>query len=278
MIALLLALLAQDPADLIAKLRSADAVEAANAETDLLALGEAARAPLRAAAAGEADAVRKRKLSSLADRLEARKAVASLRTGERWYAVFKEALQIGWVRLKTEEEAGKLRLTDEIQAKGTKVKATQVCEKDEYLSSAELALDIDSPETTLAATGRRKDDRLVFEANGETRALRVGRDTVTDLALLRLVGLLPPTEEYEVELLELLKPGETRRARLKKLIDETVTVEGRALKARQWTLLDGGDEERTYWVDEAGLLLKARFGPVEMTLTTEAKAKDVDTK
>lgn len=281
MLVLLCALLAQDA--LIEKLRSADAVEAANAETDLLALGDAALPPLRKAAAAEADPAKKRKLTALGDRLEARKAAGSLKGGDLWYAVFKDALQIGWVHLKTEEDAGKLKLVDEIQVRPSKdvtvsVKASQLCAKDEFLTSAEIALDVDSPEATVKATGKRKDDRLVLEANGQTQAVKLARNTVTDLAVLRLVGLLPPTEEYEVELFELVKPKEPRTARFKKQIDETLTVEGRAVKARQWLLLDGGDEDRTYWVDEAGKLLKARFGPVEMALTTEAKAKDVDTK
>ncbi len=278
MIAMLIALLAQDPASLIPKLHSADAVEAANAETDLLRLGDAALQPLRTAATAEADTGKKRKLSSLADRLEARKAALGLKGSDLWYAVFKGALQIGWVHLKTEEKDGRLHLTDEIQVKAATVQATQVCEKDEYLTTAQVALDVKSAEATVAATGRRKDDRLVFEKDGETQAIRVARNTVTDLAVLRLVGLLPATDEYEVELFQIVKPKEPAAARFKIQVDDPVTVDGRAVKARRWLLLDGGDEDRTYWVDATGRLLKAKFGEVELALTTEAKAKDVDTK
>ena len=279
---LLMALaLAQDPAALLEKLLGADPVAAANAESDLLALGDPA--PLRRKADVESDAVRKRKLAALADRLDARKAAAGLKAGEAWYAVSKEALRIGWVRLTAEEKDGKLRFSDEINVRPSKdvsviVKATQLCDKDEYLTSREIALDIQSPDATLTATAKRKEDRLVLEANGELKAVRVSKSTVTDLALLRLVGILPATDEYELELFQLVKPQPPNAARFKKLLDETLTVDGRAVKARQWTLLDGSDEERGYWVDEAGRLLKARFGDVEMELTTEAKAKDVDIK
>lgn len=282
MIALLIALLAQDPATLIPKLHSADVVEAANAETDILRLGDAAIPPLRAAATAEADAGKKRKLTSLGDRLETRKAAGALKGGDHWYAVFKGALQIGWAHFKTEEKEGRLHFTDEIQVKTKEtealVKATQVCEKDEYLTTAQVALDVKTADATVAATGRRKDDRLVFEADGDTQAIRVARNTVTDLAVLRLVGLLPPTDEYEIELFTIVKPKEPAAARFKAQVDEPVTVEGRVVKARRWLLLDGGDEDRTYWTDAAGRLIKAKFGEVEMALTTEAKAKDVDTK
>lgn len=284
MLAIALALvLTQDPGALIQSLLGPDAVAAANAETDLLALGDAARDALRAAVAVEADAARKRKLSALSQRLDARKAAAALKGGEAWYAVTKDALQIGWVHLKAEEKDGRIRFSDEIQVRPSKdvaviVKASQLCEKDEYLTCRELTLDIQSPDTTVTATARRKEDRLILEANGDTKAVRLAKNTVTDLAVLRLVGLLPATDEYEVELFQLVKPGEPSAARFKKQLDETITLDGRALKARQWLLLDGGDEDRGYWVDDAGRLLKARFGSVEMALTTEAKAKDVDVK
>jgi hypothetical protein len=279
----LAAALAQDPGALIQKLLGADAVAASNAETDLLALGEPAREALRAAGAVETDPLRKRKLTSLADRLEARKAASALKAGDAWYAVTKDSLQIGWVHLKSEEKHGRIHFEDELQVRPSKdvsfaVKASQLCDKDEYLTSRELTLDVQSPDTTVTAAGRRKEDRLILEANGEMKALRVAKNTVTDLAVLRLVGLLPATEEYEVELLRLVKPSEPSAARFKKQLDEVLTLDGRAVKARQWLLLDGGDEDRTYWVDEAGRLLKARFGSVEMALTTEAKAKDVDVK
>jgi hypothetical protein len=283
MLTLMLALALQDSAALIGKLHSQDAVEAANAEADLLALGEAAIAPLRGASTSEADAVKKRKLAALADRLETRKAATGLKTGEAWYAVTKDALQIGWVHLKTGEKDGKLELVDEIQVRPSKdvsvsVKATQLCEKDEYLTSSKVQLDVQSPDATVQATARRKDDRLVFEANGETKAIRLAKNTVTDLAVLRLVGLLPTTDAYEVELFQLVKPQEPRSARFQAQVDDPVTLDGRAVKARRWLLLDGGDEDRTYWVDATGRLLKAKFGEVEMALTTEAKAKDIDTK
>ena len=282
MLSLLLSILLQDPATLIPKLHATDVVEASNAEADLLKLGEVALKPLRAAATSEADAVKKRRLGALADRIETRKAAAAMKGSDLWYAVFKGALQIGWAHIKTEEKDGRLQLVDEIQVKtkdsDASVKATQVCEKDEYLTCATVALDVKTADTTVAATGRRKDDRLIFEANGETQAIRVARNTVTDLAVLRLVGILPATDEYEVELFQIVKPKEPAAARFKAQIEEPLTVEGRAVKARRWMLLDGGDEDRVYWVDGAGRLVKAKFGEVELALTTEAKAKDVDTK
>jgi hypothetical protein len=280
---LLALLLAQDPAALIGKLNAVDAVEAANAEADLLRQGEAAIAPLRAAATAEADSAKKRRLSTIADRLDARKSAVSLKAVDAWYAIFKGALQIGWAHLKTDDKEGKLQFVDEIRVKPSKdvevfVKASQVCERDEYLTVSAVTLDVQSPEATVAATGRRKDDRLVFEANGETHAIRLARNTVTDLAVLRLVGLLPSTDEYPIEIFQIVKPKEPQAARFKAQLDETLSVDGRALKARSWLLLDGGDEDRTYWVDAAGRLVKARFGELEMRISTEEKAKDIDTK
>ena len=50
------------------------------------------------------------------------------------------------------------------------------------------------------------------------------------------------------------------------------------MKAKRWLLSDGTDEERAYWVDAQGRLIKALFKDAEMFLSTEAKAKDIDTK
>lgn len=283
MLTALLLALAQDPAALIPKLASKDAVEAAAAKADLLALGEPALKPLRAAAAVEADVPRKKLLVELADRLETRGRAAGLKGGELWYAIFKNDVQIGWAHLKSEEKDGRLQFSDEIFAQASKdvvfsVKAAQLCAKDEYLRMANVTLDVATPDTTVSATAKVKEDRLILQAGGETRAQRIPANTVTDLAVLRLVGLLPATEEYSIELLQLIKPQEPSSARLRFEREETVQHDGRPLKTKRWLLSDGSEEDRTYWVDADGRLVKALFKDAELVLSTEAKAKDIDTK
>jgi hypothetical protein len=282
---LLLALLlnAQDPASLISRLASKDEVEAANAKTDLLALGDPARAPLREAAAKEADGPLKRTLLELADRLDARSAARSLpgKHGDLWYSVFKEALHIGWVNLKTEEKDGKLLLSDEIYVKAggnqVSVKAAQTCAKDEYLSLSALTLAVDTPENQVAAEGEVKADRLVIRAGGEAKAIKLRKNTVTDLAVLRLVTFLPTSDEYAIDLFQLVKVEAPTAARLKQQTEEAIEIDGRLVKAKRWLLSDDG-ADRTYWVDGRGRLLKMETAEVRIELSDEKRAKDVDVK
>lgn len=275
--------LAQDPADLIAKLASKDEVESANAREDLLRMGEAARGPIRAAAERETDGPAKRALLELGDRLDARRAVQALpgKNGDLWYSVFKDALHIGWVNLKTEEREGRLVLTDEVHVKAGEhqatIQATQSCEKNEYLSPTSLRLAIDTPEQQVSAEGEVKGDRLVVRANGETKAIKLKRNTVTDLAVLRLVSVLPTRDEYAIEVFPLVKVEAPKPARLKFQAEEAIEIDGRLIRARRYLLSDDG-EDRNYWIDAQGRLLKLSTPEIHLELSDEKRAKDVDVK
>lgn len=281
---LLALLLAQSPQDLISKLASKDDVEAANAKADLLALGDPARGPLREAATKEADGPLKRTLLELADRLDARSAAKALpgQNVDLWYSVFKDALHIGWVNLKTEEKDGKLQLTDEVFLKAggnqISVKAGQTCARDEYLSLAALTLAVDTPEHQVSAEGEVKGDRLVLRANGEAKGIKVRKNTMTDLAVLRLVTFLPTSDEYAIDVIPLVGKIEgLKPSRLKRQTEEAIEIDGRLVKANRWLLSDDG-EDKTYWVDARGRLLKMTTAEVHIELSDEKRAKDVDVK
>jgi hypothetical protein len=282
---LTLALLIQDPAGLIEKLKSRDADEAANAREDLLKLGDAALGPIREAAGKAEDAALKKSLAGLAERLEVRKAAQGVaaRWGDRWYSVFLNELHVGWAHLKAEEKDGKLVLTDEIRLQPSKdavteVRATVVCEKDEYLTPVSLTLDVVSPERTVTATGQVKDGRLVVKSDGQVKAHKLRRNTMVDFAVLRLMTVLPRTEGYEVDVLPLVKPKLPEESTIKADRDESIEFEGRQLKCRRFMLSNADGEDKFYWLDAEHRLLRIQVKDAEIVLSDEKRAKDLDTK
>ncbi len=281
---------AQEPGALIEKLKSKDADVADNAREDLLKLGAAAIEPLRKASSESPDAAFKKTAASLADRLEIRRAAAGLAEawGDRWYSGFIGELKVGWAHLKAEEKDGKIVLDDEIRLQQNKdtvfhIKAVLTCRPNEYLSVESLTLDLASPEHSVTATAQVKENRLVVKANGETKASKIRSNTVVDLAVFPLVTLLPKTEGYEVEVLELIKPKLPEAAVLKFDKEETIEFEERKVKTRRFMQSSGSGKDRFYYVDAAGRLLRVQLmaeddKDVELILSDEKRAKDIDTK
>jgi hypothetical protein len=279
-----------DPGALIGKLKSADKDEVENATADLLKLGEPALAPLREAAAKSEDAAFKKLAGGLADRIEIRKGVAGLAKswGERWYSVYIKALKVGWARLKTEEKDGKLLLTDEVFVKESKtreasIKTAVTCEPNEYLAPVEIVLEVTTPDTgAITHRGRVKEGRLIIEMGEERKATRIPPNTVVDTAAHRLLTVMPRGAELDFALITLLGKAEsTTSAVLKFDKDESIEFEGRKVKCRRFVLADGEKPDRHYWVDGEARLLRVQMESdqkdVEILLTDEKKAKDLDT-
>jgi hypothetical protein len=280
----------QDKAALIEKLKSKDKDESDNAREDLLKLGAAAVQPLRDAAAKSDDAGFKKSAASIADRLETRQAAAGLAKswGDRWYSVFIQTLHVGWAHFKAEEKDGKVVVAVELRVQQNKdtvfeIRATMTCEPNEYLSLSDVALDIASPDNSVSATARVKDGRLVVKAGGETKAVKLQGNTVVDLAVFPLVTILPRTDAYEVEVLQFIKPKLPEAGLLKFEKEESIEFGGKKVKTRRFMLSTGDSKDRFYYVDAAGQLLRVHLvsgdeKDVEMMLTDEKRAKDIDTK
>ncbi len=281
---------AQDPAVLIEKLKSKDADEADNAREDLLKLGAAAIEPAREAAAKSPDAAFKKTATAIAERLETRKAAAGLAKswGDRWYAVFIKELKVGWAHFKAEEKDGLIVLDTELRVQHGKdnafhIKVSLTCRPNEYLSVESLTLDLASPEHSVTATAQVRENRLVVKTGGETKATKIRSNTVVDLAVFPLVTLLPRTEGYEVEVLELIKPKLPEAAVIKFDKEETIEFEERKVKTRRFMQTSGSGKDRFFFVDAAGRLLRVQLmsdddKDVELILSDEKRAKDIDTK
>ncbi|MBV8881486.1 MAG: hypothetical protein JO332_16085 [Planctomycetaceae bacterium] len=274
---------AQDVNALIEKLKDKDQVDSAQAE--LLKAGEGAVAPLRAAAAASQDAAFRKNAASVADRLETRKAAAGLAAawGDRWYALFINNLKCGWVHLKAEEKDGKLAFTDELYIQPTKdqsmtVKVGLLCNPDEYLSPVKITLESTGGENSGQIEAKVKEDRLIVTQSGEMKAHKIQPNLVVDMALLRLVTILPKTAEYPIGLLELVKPKIKESAAVKFDKEEQVEVLGQKVTARRYIVSDGESEDRFYWAGSAGHLYRVQAGAIEAVLSDEKKAKDLDTK
>jgi hypothetical protein len=279
----------QDVPALIEKLLSKDADEVDNAREDLLKLGPKAIAPIREAAAKAQDAGFRKALAAVADRLETRQAAAGLAKswGDRWYSLYVESIHMGWVHMKAEEKEGKIILDSEIRGQMGKdttfqVKTTLTCEPNEYLTATSLVLDVATPENTVSATAKLKEGRLVIRAGGDLKAHKVRSNTVVDLAVFPLVTILPKSEGYDLEVLELIKPKLPESAVLKFDKEETIEFGDRKVKAKRF-MLAGESKERFYWVDAAGRLIRVQFSSddqkaVELILTDEKRAKDTDAR
>jgi hypothetical protein len=274
---------AQDVAALIERLKDKEAGETAQA--DLLKAGEGAIAPLRAEAAKSEDAAFKKRAAAVADRLETRKAALGLAAawGDRWYALFINNLKCGWVHLKAEDKDGAILFTDELFLQPTKdqsmtVKISMTCQPDEYLTPIKLSLDSTGGENAGAIEAKVKEDRLIVTHSGEVKAHRIKPNLIVDMALLRLVTILPRTPEYPVSILEMIKPKMKENAAVKFDREELVEYKGQKVTARRYVVSDGEDEDRFYWAGLAGTLYKVQAGGIEAVLTDEKKAKDLDTK
>jgi hypothetical protein len=277
---------AQDVAGLIERLGSKDKDEVEAAQDELLKAGESALLPLRDAASKSADSTFKKRAGFVADRLVTRKATSGLALswGDRWYAIYINALKTGWVHLKSEAKDGKLVFTDELVLQPTKtqtitIKAALTCEPNEYLSPLSVSLDTSGGDDAASFEGKVKEGRMVLSSQGQKQALKLNSNTVVDFAFLRLVTILPSTPEYPLSLIELMKPEIKGGAVAKFETEETIEHDGRKVKARRFILSDGVGEDRFYWVGAAGQLYKLQAKEnIEAVLSDEKRAKDLDTK
>ena len=285
LLALLLGTL-QDPADLVRKLGSADAVEADNARDELLRLGAPVRDPVRKALEGTPAAALKARATEILERLEVRQAAAGIvtRWGDRWYSLLANNVHLGWAHMKAELKDGQAVFQDELYVKFNKdaeltVKASFTCGLDEYLSVRDFTLDVAAPDRTVKATAKRKDDRLLVTTDGELKGHKVRARLVPDLVAMRLVTLLPKTESYTIDFLETVNPALREGLSLRQAAEEVLELAGKQLKTRRFESSDSEGNVRCYWVDGEGRLLKSSFrgGEIEAVLTTEDKARDLDT-
>jgi hypothetical protein len=277
------AVAAQDTAALIEQLKNKDASEAS--QNELLKIGAAALAPLREAASKSDDAGFKKRANAVGDRLETRQAAAGLAAswGDRWYAVFINNLKCGWVHMKAEAKEGQIAFTDELFLQPTKdqsftIKVAMLCQPDEYLTPVKLSLESSGGENAGTIEAKVKEDRLIVTHSGEMKAHKIKPNLVVDMALLRLVTVLPRCEEYPIAILEMVKPKMKENAAVKFDKEELVEYKGEKVKARRYIVSDGEDEDRFYWAGAPGTLYKVQAGAIEAVLSDEKKAKDLDTK
>jgi len=271
---------AQDVPALIERLKDKDGAESAS--VDLLKAGEGAIAPLRAAQGDEAF---KKRAAAVADRLETRKAAAGLAAawGDRWYSLFINNLKCGWVHLKAEPQGGNIMFTDELWIQPNKdqsmsIKIGLTCQANEYLTPVKITMESTGGENAGQVEAKVKEDRLIVTHSGDVKAHKIQPNLVVDMALLRLVTILPKTQEYSISLLELVKPKIKESAAVKFDTEELVDYLGQKVRARRYIISDGESEDRFYWAGAAGLLYRVQAGAIEAVLSDEKKAKDLDTK
>jgi len=286
----LILLAPQDPAGLVEKLKSKDADEIDNATVDLLKAGGTAIRPLRDAAAASQDADFRKRANGVADRIEIRLAAAGLAKnwGDRWYSVYISAVHVGWFQVKIEEKEGKLAVFEHLKLQLNKdvvfeIKATLTCEPNEYLTPTGISLDLASPENSAVATAQLKDGRLVVKTGGEVKAHKVRPNMTVDLLVFPLVTLLPKTEGFDVEILALIKPKLPVSAVIKFDKEQSVDHGGKKVKTKRFVVADGESSDKYYYVDGEGQLLRVEMTSddnreVEIVLSDEKKAKDIDTK
>ncbi|HVR87370.1 MAG TPA: hypothetical protein VMU54_23800, partial [Planctomycetota bacterium] len=268
---------AQDIPSLIERLKNQEASAGVSAE--LLNAGEGAIAPLRASASTSDDAAFKKRATSIADRLDTRQAVAGLAVawGDRWYSLFINTLKCGWVHLKSESRDGKIVFTDELfiqpnKDQSTTIKIGLTCEPNEFLTPIRMTLESAGGENAGRIEAKVKEDRLIVTQSGEMKAYKIQPNLVVDMALLRLVTILPRTPEYSIGVLELLKPKIKENVAVKFDKDELVDYKGEKVKARRYVVSDGESEDRIYWAGPAGSLYKVQAGGIEAALSDEKSA------
>lgn len=278
-VALMMSVAEQDVPALIEKLKDKDQADYAAVE---LLKAEGAAAALRAA---DGDAAFKKRAALVADRLETRKAAAGLAAawGDRWYALFVNNLKCGWVHLQAQSVDGKLVFTDELFVQPNKdqsmtIKVRLTCAADEYLTPVKIAMEATGGENAGAIEAKVKEDRLIVTHSGEMKAHKIKPNLVVDMALLRLVTLLPKTEEYPIGILELVKPKLKETATVKFEKEEPIDYLGQKVNAKRYIVSDGESDDRFYWTGPAGTLYRVQAGAIEAVLSDEKKAKDLDTK
>jgi hypothetical protein len=274
---------AQDIPALIERLKDPAASEPASAE--LLKAGEGAIAPLRAASRNSDDAAFKKRTAAIADRVETRRAAAGLAVawGDRWYSLFINNLKCGWVHLKAESQDGNLVFMDELFIQPNKdqsmdIKIGMTCLPNEYLSPLKVTMESTGGDNAGQIEAKVKEDRLIVSHSGEMKAYKIQPNLVVDLALLRLVTILPRTDDYSIGVLELLKPKIKENGAVKFDKDELIDYKGEKVQARRYIVSDGESEDRIYWAGSAGNLYKVQAGAIEAVLSDEKKAKELDTK
>lgn len=279
---LLAAMLLQDPAPLVEKLRADDAVTAENARRDLLALGEKALPAIREAASKAEEGAFRDVLTGLVERLETRARAARLpRTwGDRWYGVYAKALKVGWAHLKVTAVDGGLRLDDEIfvrQGEGElRIKVTATCRANEYLTPTAVTINIDGPAQSVTLSGKLKGNRIVVDTGAGMKAMRVPENFTIDFAVLRLLTILPGTKGYDVTALRTVKPQPPVEGTIACEREEAIDFEGRLVKVRRYMFSDG-EKDRFYWVDGEHRLLRLQSeDEVEILLEDEKRAKELD--
>jgi hypothetical protein len=159
------------------------------------------------------------------------------------------------------------------------VKTTLTCEPNEYLSPLAVSVNTVGGDNAVSFEGKVKEGRMVVTAQGEKQARKLKSNTVVDFAFMRLVTILPRTEEYSLSLIELIKPEIKEGVVAKFEKEETIEHDGKKVKARRFILSDGVGEDKFYWVGAAGQLYKLQAKEnVEAVLSDEKRAKDLDTK
>jgi hypothetical protein len=197
--------------------------------------------------------------------------------------LFINNLKCGWVHLRAESQDGKLVFTDELfiqpnKDQSTAIKVGMICQANEYLSPLKMTMESTGGENVGQIEAKVKEDRLIVTHSGEMKAYKIQPNLVVDMALLRLVTILPRTQEYSIGMLELLKPKITDNVTVKFDKDKPVDYKGEKVNARRFIVSDGESEERFYWVGSAGNLYKVQAGAIEAVLSDEKKAKELDTK
>lgn len=275
-----------DAASLIEQMKSEDPDAAENARRDLLDLGPAALPKIREASAGDGSEAFKASLADVIVRLEVRRKAASLlrSESEQWFGVYEKDLKIGWVRMRTEGDDGKIRMDDTVVVRKDeeeeKLFSLIRCRANEYLSPVEVAVDAENFSATSGKLRVQvKGGRAVIEEDGRKKAERFPPNTVVDFAVFRLVTLLPEVKNYAVDLVDLIKRKRRPDGVLRFDRAESIEHQGRRVKTRRFVLADGETEDRVYWVDRSGKLLRAElYGTVRLERESEDSAKDLDTE
>jgi len=283
----------QEVGPLIEKLASADPTEAEKTRDALLARGGQVIVPLRKAIAESGDGRFRRRATAIVERLEVRMAAADLSTkwGDRWYAIRAEGHNHGWLRLKLQEIDGRFLLTDEFYVGDTQSmhmrNVLSVTAKiDDFLTIEQFSwiAERKNKEESFEIRAHVSGDKMVVTRNTFEKEEGEGEgeqeappNLTTDLAVMRLVTLLPESRGYPISVLSTFQKPKLLHAVIRFDGHETLWHGGRRIKTRRFKMSDPETADRTYWVSEKGELLKVHlYGKVELVLTNEKQAKDID--
>ena len=268
---------------LIRQLTSSNAAEADKAKADLLKLGPTSLPTLRSELAKAIDADLKGRLVHIIERLETRSAARRLpgSWGERWYAMRNRGQKVGWLRLKTEEVGGTIFMTDELfyshEGQEGRTLHTMKSRPDEYLTPTSLYTEAKRLAKPWVIEGEIRDGSLIprrlSRVAEEGQTARLAPNFTTEFSVMRLAAMVPKTAGYAVSILELLEKPAIHDAVLKFQGEEDVPLDGETVKASRYTLSNAHTQDRDYWVDATGRLVKVRvMGRIDLVLTDEARA------